>query len=380
MVGSVAALVSFEESSALLAELAGVPVGAKQVERTAEALGRQIAQDEQTIVESAPPPAPTMYVGMDGTGVPMRTSELQGRPGKQPDGSAKTREAKLVTVWSAESRDAQGLPTRDAGSVTYSAAIESAATCDTGEQPGAFVARVTREARRRGLEQATRRVVLGDGAPWIRNLADEHFPGAIQIVDLYHAKGHLSDVAKAIYGAGSDFATQWAQQRHDELDRSDLDALLSALERHAQAHAEARKCRDYVTRNRHRMRYSEFRVQGLCVGSGVVEAGCKTVIATRLKRAGMHWTLAGATPSSPCAPASSAHASRTSGSAAPPVPPPERMSQFWRAPLIGASLAKFHPLGAPYQSAAATNSPFHQPLGHLREKLSEEWGATSNPG
>jgi hypothetical protein len=294
MVGLTAALVSFAETSELLDELAGVPVDAKQVERTAEALGREIARDEQAVVASAPPSAPTLYLGMDGTGVPMRISEVQGRPGKQPDGSAKTREVKLVTVWSAESRDGQGRATRDPGSVTYSAAIESAATRDTDEQPGEFVARVTREARRRGLEQATRRVVLGDGAPWIWNLADEHFPGAIQIVDLYHAKEHLSAVAKAIYGAGSDLAAPWAQQRHDELENGHLDALLGALDRHAPTHDEARKCHTYIARNRLRMAYPQFRAQGLCVGSGVVEAGCKVVIATRLKRAGMHWTVAGA--------------------------------------------------------------------------------------
>jgi hypothetical protein len=271
-----------------------VPVDAKQVERAAEALGRQIAQDERNVVEPAPPPAPTMYVGMDGTGVPLRSPEVQGRSGKQPDGSAKTREVKLVTVWTAKSRDAIGLPTRGAGSVTYSGAIESAATRDTDAQPGEFAARVAREARRRGFEQAARRVVLGDGAPWIWNLADEHFPGAIQIVDLYHAKEHLSAVAKAIHGAGSDLAAQWASQRHDELENGNLDRLLAALHEPASTHDAARQCHECFARNRHRMRYPDFRAQGLSIGSGVVEAGCKVVIATRLKRAGMHWTVAGA--------------------------------------------------------------------------------------
>jgi len=157
--------------------------------------------------------------------------------------------------------------------VTYSAAIESAASRDTDEQPSEFAQRVTREAMRRGFDRAMRRVVLGDGAIWIWNLADEHFPGAIQIVDLYHAKGHLWDVAKSIYDAGSDLGAQWAKQRRDELDDGAI---------------------DYVTRNRHRMGYPELRAQGLCVGSGVVEAGCKVAIGTRLKRSGMHWTVDGA--------------------------------------------------------------------------------------
>jgi hypothetical protein len=294
MVGTVGALVSFQEGSDLLQELAGVAVDPKQVERTAEQLGRAIAQHERHVVTPAPPAAPTMYLGLDGTGVPMRRDQVAGRPGKQPDGSAKTREVKLVTVWTAERRDDHGHPVRDPGSVSYSAAIESAASRDTDPEPSPFARRVEREARRRGFDQAPRRVVLGDGAPWIWNLADEIFPGAIQIVDLYHAKQHLGDVAKALYGPGSDLAHHWASQRGEELDQGQIDALLEALRLHAPSHEQARQCLEYVQRNRHRMRYPDFRAQGLCVASGVVEAGCKLVVTTRLKRAGMHWTVHGA--------------------------------------------------------------------------------------
>ncbi len=167
------------------------------------------------------------------------------------------------------------------------------ATRNTDTQPVAFVQRVIREATRRGFDRAKRRIVLGGGALWIWNLADEHVPGAIQIVDLYHVKGHLWDVAKALYGAGSDLAAQWARQRRDELDAGKIDDILAALPLHRAANAEARKCFDYVDRNRHRMDYPAFRVQGLSVGSGVVEAGCKTAIGVRCKRAGRHWTVAG---------------------------------------------------------------------------------------
>jgi hypothetical protein len=235
-----------------------------------------------------------MYLGMDGTGVPMRASELEGRQGKQPDGKSKTREVKLVTIWSAEGRDDEGTPVRDAGSVTYSAGIESAASHDTDTIPSDFAQRVEREALRRGFDRATRRVVLGDGAPWIWNLADEFFPGAVQIVDLFHAKEYLSKVAKAIYGAGSDLAAHWAKQQHDDLDQGKLEAVLAAMSLHADTNEEARKCVDYITRNRQRMCYREFRARGLCTSTGVVEAGCKVAIGTRLKRTGMHWTVAGA--------------------------------------------------------------------------------------
>src|SRR5208283_3440867 len=130
----VGALVSFQEGSTLLQELAGVAVDAKQVERTAENLGAEIAADERQDLQSAQAHLPlpgTLYLGMDGTGIPLRAEELEGRKGKQSDGSAKTREVKLCTVWSAESCDEHDVPVHDEGSVTYSAAIESAATPDT---------------------------------------------------------------------------------------------------------------------------------------------------------------------------------------------------------------------------------------------------------
>lgn len=297
MVGRVGAMVSFEEGHELLSELAGVDLPTKHVERAAEALGREVAEDERRVVEPPSPDepvAPTLYLGMDGTGVPVRKEELVGRAGKQPDGSAKTREVKLCTIWSAEGRDEEGTPVRDEGSITYSAAIESAAQRDTDEAPSQFASRVDREAARRGFDRAARRAVLGDGAKWIWNLASEHFPDAIQVVDRFHAKQHLSDVAKSIYGPGSDLGKLWAHARYDELDAGDIEAVLRALRVHSQKNDDARKCIAYVDDNRERMRYPAFRAAGLCTSTGVVEAGCKTAIGTRCKRAGMHWTVAGA--------------------------------------------------------------------------------------
>ncbi len=293
MIGLAAARTSFAETGALLYDLAGLNVDAKQAERTAEALGREVATDERDTVTPEPGRAPTMYLGMDGTAVPVRKAELAGRPGKQADGTAKTREVKLVTVWAA-AMDAHGheLPARAAGSVSYSAAVESAASRDTDPEPSAFAQRVAREARRRGFHHARRQVVIGDGAPWIWNIADEHFPDAIQIVDLFHARQHLWDVAKAIYGPGTDMAERWAKRRQEELEDGRLGALLRALRRHA-GHDDARRRIDYLRRNRHRMRHPKFRAMNLCVASGVVEAGCKHVVATRFKRPGMHWSVAG---------------------------------------------------------------------------------------
>jgi hypothetical protein len=275
--------------------LAGVEVPEKEVERNAEKLGEQAAHFERRSASDEGREVPgTLYLGMDGTGLPMRREELVGRAGKQADGTSKTREAKLCVVWSAEARDDEGRPERDEGSVTYTAAIESVETKDTATELAPFAQRVEREAVRRGFDRARRQVVMGDGAPWIWNLCAELFPSAIQIVDRYHAKEHLSDVGKAIFGATSDLATAWTRRRWDELDGGEIDLILTALRVHAATNKDARKCVDYINTNRQRMDYPRFEKAGLSTGSGVVEAGCKTAAAVRLKRAGMHWTVRGA--------------------------------------------------------------------------------------
>jgi hypothetical protein len=295
MVGIVGSRVSFEEGHDLLDDLAGIDVPTKQVEREAERLGREIAESERLVIEPEVDreiPA-TLYLGMDGTGIPMRKSELAGRAGKQADGSAKTREVKLVTVWSAQGRDKEGVPVRDEGSVTYSAAIESAASRDTDQEPSQFAQRAAREATRRRFDKVERRVVLGDGAEWIWNIAAEQFPDAIQIVDRYHANEHLSDAAKAIYGTEGDLHKEWAHLRCTDLKAGKLDAVLDALAVHSSCQ-EALGCSDYIRKNRHRMRYGEFHATGLCTSTAVVESGCKRAIGIRLKQGGMFWTVTGA--------------------------------------------------------------------------------------
>lgn len=180
MVGAVGASVSFEEGAGVLKDLAGISVPTRQVERYAERLGEEAARFEREVSEAPAGPLPeTMYLGQDGTGVPMRKEELAGRPGKQADGSSKTREMKLCAIWTADARDRDGRPTRDEGSITYTAAIERAETGATDKLLAPFARRVEREAQRRGFDEASRRVAIGDGAPWLWNIVAECFPGTI---------------------------------------------------------------------------------------------------------------------------------------------------------------------------------------------------------
>jgi hypothetical protein len=300
MAGLVASAESFLEGSKLLSELAGIFVGAKRIERTAKKIGAAIAADEIAHVEEKPGPSDIMYAGVDGTGIPMRPDEVAGRPGKQANGSSKTREVKQCVVWTADNRDDEGNPVRDLGSVSYSAAIEGcawSATCKEEDTPP-FARRVEQELTKRGFFRARRQVFIGDGALWIWNLASLIAPEAIQVVDLYHAKEHLSQLASAIFGAGTDLARKWAGDRHHELESEGFDDLLQTIRCQMPSSgnigATASRELDYFLNNRQRMRYAYFRSLGLCVGSGVVESGCKVAIAQRLKRSGMFWSLNGA--------------------------------------------------------------------------------------
>jgi hypothetical protein len=294
MISFAAADSSFEESAELLSELAGLSITAKMIERNAEATGEDISRDEIKHVITEQPIAQTMYIGVDGSGTPMRAEELKGRPGKQPDGTAKTRETKLVSIWTAEKKASDGTPERDKGSISYSAAIESVATNDTDSEPSDFAERVRREALRRGVYQVQRQVVLGDGAPWIWKLADELFPYAIQIVDRYHAKEYIAKVATLIFGPESPLGKDWRDARFQELDEGRLDMLIRSVGIYAKENEEARKCVEYFKKNANRMRYRLFKEMGLCTSTGVVEAGCKIIVGKRLKQAGMRWTKRGA--------------------------------------------------------------------------------------
>ena len=178
--------------------------------------------------------------------------------------------------------------------MSYNAAIESAAYVEKDENPSDFALRVAREARRTGFENAHRQVIIGDGAKWIWALAYELFPHGIQIVYLYHALETVSTVSKKLFGVESKEAEQRAQDWRELLEKGAIDELIGALTVFEDQHPEATTCIHYLETNRERMRYPLFRSLGLCVSSGVEEAGCKVAIGTRLKRSGMHWTVEGA--------------------------------------------------------------------------------------
>jgi len=289
----------FDQGREQMKVLAGLAMTTKAVERTAEASGGDIAQREQEDIQRAVQldlpivvgePIPILYVQMDATGMPVVKKETEGRKGKADGQPAHTREAKLGCVFTQTGWDQEGYPIRDPDSTTYTGAIE------TAEE---FGKRLYVEAWKRGWSRAGKKVIIGDGAEWIWNLAEQHFPGAVLIVDLYHARQHLWDLARSLHPGDVVSQKAWMNVYQKRLlDKGKIEKLVAALRSIPSADPELiKKIRteaDYFERNQDRMRYPKFRRQHLFVGSGIIEAGCKTVIGSRLKRSGMFWTVRGA--------------------------------------------------------------------------------------
>jgi hypothetical protein len=290
---------TFKEGRNDLQIYAGIKVSAKDVERMAEETGRQaeawsqaereevLRRDETQVL--AEKTIPIMYVCYDGTGVPMIKTELAGRKGKQPDGTARTREAKLGCVFTQTTTDENGRPIRDPESTSFVGAVEDARE---------FGWRIYAEALRRGYPNAHRVVVIGDGAKWIRTVAQLHFHEATQIVDLYHARQHVSDQCKILFPGQEKQIVRHRMRWWTDLDSGNIEKIVreasQKLPPNAQSRRKAQKELAYLQRNKERMRYADFRAQGFFVGSGVVEAGCKTVIGSRCKQSGMEWSVRGA--------------------------------------------------------------------------------------
>ena len=296
IMGRVGSYRAFALGHADIKDMMGLSVDTKEIERCSNELGKEVEEYNKKELERAlctkiipiKKKVPVMYICMDGTGVPVVKSETVNRKGKGEDGKAKTREVKLGCVFTQTRVDKDGYPVREEASTTYVGAIETA---------GEFSNRIYGEARNRGLDRAEKVCVIGDGAPWIWNIADEQFYGAIQIVDLYHAREHYWNVGKVAFANDKENLNKWTAKRRQELNQGLVEKVIEAIDKLSSCqkdNALFEKEINYFKKNKARMRYNDFRKQGLFVGSGVLEAGCKTLIGQRLKQSGMHWTVKGA--------------------------------------------------------------------------------------
>lgn len=289
---------SFGEAAQDLHVYGAIQVEPKSVERVAESVGCQIddwmkrqasaAQLEIDDGQDQPQETPqTFYVELDGTGAPMRKSEVEARKARSGDGRAKTREVKLGCVFTQTTLDERGRPIRDPETTSYVGAIENS---------NDFGYRLYGEAVRRGLNQHVQTVVLTDGAQYNATIANEHFPSAMHILDFYHASERLSDFVKdnTAHAGGSPFHEQCNELLQRGRIEQLLDHMRQALPRSGPRRRSGLKQIAYFAQRKEQMRYGQYRARGLFVGSGVIESGCKTLIGKRLKQAGMFWSVNGA--------------------------------------------------------------------------------------
>ena len=271
-----------------LEQTGGIVISARQIQRVVQRVGSsaQVWQERQR--QPGACAAPGRYVSADGTGVPMVAPELKGRRGKQADGTAKTRQVYLGCVFTQHRTDEQGHPVRDFESTTYVSSFKSI---------DEFGPLLRQEAMGRGLGRAGQVVLLIDGATGLENMGRLCFKDSVQIVDFYHALEHAGHVLEACLGKSHPDYQQRLRRWAKRLLKDKVQALIQETRRECAGTPQAaavEQALGYFVRNVSRMQYGTFRAAGWFIGSGVVEAGCKTVIGGRCKQSGMFWSKSGA--------------------------------------------------------------------------------------
>lgn len=283
---------SYQQAETHLKETGGIEISARQIHRLVQQVGAAAQTwQEREALRPLPEakPVPIMYVSGDATGIPMRKEELQGRKGKQPDGSAKTRSAYLGCVFTQHGTDEKGHPVRDYASTTY------VSNMGPLEEFGPLL---RQEAIRRGMGQAQQIVFLVDGAEGLENMGHLNFKDAVQIVDFYHGADHAGKVLAALLGSKDH--PEYKARRSRWVRRllgNGVKNLIEETRTECAGKPQAQQVYEelgYFVHNIQRMQYRTFRRQGLFIGSGVIEAGCKTVIGSRCKQSGMFWSTPGA--------------------------------------------------------------------------------------
>lgn len=278
----------FDKAERHLAETGGISVSARQIQRVVQRVGKAAQDWQQREAVAGSTDAPILYVSADGTGVPMRGEELKGRRGKQADGSAKTRQVYLGCVFTQHRRDEKGHPVRDWDSTSYVSSFQSI------DQFGPCL---RREALRRGMGEAGQVVLLIDGAVGLEVMGTKCFKDAVQIVDFYHAMEHGGAVLEALLGKEHPEYKRRLRKWAKRLLKDQVEGLIQQARKEARgtpAEPRVEERLGYFVRNVPRMQYGTFRAAGYFIGSGVVEAGCKTVIGGRCKQSGMRWSTPGA--------------------------------------------------------------------------------------
>ena len=262
------AALPYGEGGALLARLTNVALDATMIEELCVAAGRKLAAIQQSRGKAGQPPQGPLYVGIDGA--TMRVRDPQ-RPWQ---------EVRVGTVFTTRAgKEGPELAKKEYVSVLGSLEEFGRAVWTCAERWGVMAAKLV--------------VVLGDGAKENWGIAAMHFPGAIEILDFYHACQHLKAVSDACFPMESDEGDTWLDTQCSALKRGLWRQVVAAMAELATGGAERRKAvaRElaYFRNNPRRMRYAYFSRMGLYIGSGVVESGCKMVVTRRMKVSGARW-------------------------------------------------------------------------------------------
>ncbi len=271
-----------------LLEYGAIQVDERQIQRVVLRIG----PDTEPWLEAQqgnPQASPVIYISCDGTGAPMRKEALVGRKGKQPDGQAKTREVKLGAIFTQHTRDEKGRPIRDYRSTSYVGSFDKAED---------FALILRQDAQRRGVALAQQAVFLSDGAAWTEEIQRQNFSEAVSILDFYHAAERVHTLARVTTpddAAAKKQAGRWIKDLLKDKVSSVIDQARQLTPRNSEQRQTAQEQVQFLTAHQERMLYGTYRKKGWFIGSGVIEAGCKTVVGKRLKQSGMFWSEIGAT-------------------------------------------------------------------------------------
>lgn len=292
MVMAAAAETGSRRASQLVEELSGVRVSRSRFDREARSLGSEVVEFERKEAPDAPDGPPLPVVSADGTGVPMRKPELEGRAGRQEDGTSKTREAKLLRICEV-ARNRKGRVSAVAGSITQSSVIDSAEASGGGMSE--FAARLWREAKRRGALHGDEVVILSDGAKWIENATRKVFAGMklTFVLDIFHVLERLQDALKEMMPDSPERKAAFDRLK-GLIKAGDAALAVEELAPHGSRCEAVAEFVRYCRPNLYRMRYDECRRRGIPCGSGIIEGGCRTVVVDRLKKSGSRWSVDGA--------------------------------------------------------------------------------------
>lgn len=277
----------FEHVKSYYKDIEGIDISETCLKETTHRLGSRIHEIMEVkgrrpeTIKGPKISSDVMYIQADGSMVPIRGEKER-----------EFKEAKLGLIYT--NRDIVQRKTKK-GEISTDIRNKRF-VCSIGEGVEPFKKMMYAAAREKGYFKSKKVVVLSDGATWISKMRHEYFPRAIHILDWYHAMEHLWQAAYKIFGESKTAeCEEWVKRFERLLWAGKVDKVIKELDREIfrrkKYQTELIQLRGYYFSNRTNMRYNEFRKNGFYIGSGAIESAHKYIIASRLKQAGMRWTV-----------------------------------------------------------------------------------------